>query len=133
MFKVFYEIFRKYFNKSTMDFYDRMNDGILMNAPRPFPMSLLESYRDYMKMHEGDWYKSQEFLNMFLYCPADVLGFMTKMYYGNGNVVKGGVNLSDRVIECLKIAFNQFNLEQHTMPKTFIIETILKHLGHEVD
>ena len=133
MYKVFRNIFQKYFNKSTMDFYDRMNNGVLKNAPRPIPLSLKESYREYMKAHEGDWYRSQDFLNMFLYCPAEVLGFMTKMYYGDGKVVRDGVNLSDRVVECLKTAFGQFKLEQHTMPKAFVVEAIIKHLGHEVD
>jgi hypothetical protein len=70
---------------------------------------------------------------MFVECPADALPFVARKFYGNGQVVKQGVNLSERVVECLKSAFEQFNKEQHIFPSAFIVEMTLKAFGVETE
>ena len=46
---------------------------------------------------------------------------------------KAGVNLSGRVVECLKAAYEQFKKEQHTFPNALITKMTLKGLGVEIE
>lgn len=121
----FEQIFRRLFDFSTFKYYERMGGNIKTCNP--------EDFCTFMKAHEADWYKSDEFAEMFIKCPADALPFVARMFYGNGKVVKQGVNLSERVVECLKSAFEQFNKEQHTFPSAFIVEMTLKAFGVEIN
>lgn len=121
----FEQIFQKLFNFSTFKYYERMGGNVTTCNP--------EDFRTFMKAHEGDWYKSGEFAEMFVKCPADALPVVARKYYGNGQVVKQGVNLSERVVECLKAALVQFKQEQHTFPSAFIVEMTLKAFGVKIE
>lgn len=121
----FEQVFQRLFNFSTFKYYERMGGNVTTCNP--------EDFRTFMKAHEADWYKSDEFAEMFVKCPADALPFVARKFYGNGQVVKQEVNLSERVVECLKAAFEQFNKEQHTFPSAFIVEMTLKAFGVEIN
>lgn len=121
----FEQIFQRLFNFSVFKYYERMGGNVTTCNTADF--------RSFMKEHEGDWYKSEEFAEIFIKCPADALLFVARKYYGNGHVVKQGVNLSERVVECLKAAFEQFNKEQHTFPSAFVVEMTLKAFGVKIE
>ncbi len=121
----FEQIFKKLFDHSVCLYYKKSHNNVSTCDP--------EDFRSFMTEHEGDWYKSDEFAEIFIHCPAEALPFVARMFYGNGQVVKQGVNLSERVVECLKTAFEQFKQEQHTFPKALITEMTLKAFGVEID
>ncbi len=121
----FEQIFKKLFDHSVCLYYKKTHNNVSTCDP--------EDFRSFMTEHEGDWYKSDEFAEIFIHCPAEALPFVARMFYGNGQVVKQGVNLSERVVECLKTAFEQFKQEQHTFPKALITEMTLKAFGVEID
>ena len=120
----FEQVFQRFFNYSVFKYYERMGGDVKTCNP--------EAFRAFMKEHEADWYKSEEFAEIFIHCPAEALPFVARMFYGNGKVVKQGVNLSERVVECLKKAFEQFQQEQHTFPNALITEMTLKAFGVEI-
>ena len=121
----FMQVFQKLFNYSLLKYYERMGGDAKNVDP--------EKFRAFAKEHEGDWYKSEEFAEIFIKCPAEALPFVARLYYGKGDVVKGGVNLSERVVECLKNAFEEFKKEQHTFPNALIVEMTLKAFGVELN
>lgn len=121
----FMQFFKKLCGYSVRLYYKKTHDNVWTSDR--------EKFRSFMREHEGDWYKSDEFAEMFIKCPADALPFVAGMFYGNGKVVKQGVNLSERVVECLKKAFEQFKQEQHTFPNALIVEITLKALGVEIN
>lgn len=118
------QVFRKLFEKSVCLYYRKTHDNVWTGDR--------EEFLSFMKEHEGDWYKSDEFAEIFIHCPVEALPFVARMFYGNGKVVKQGVNLSERVVECLKAAFEQFKQEQHTFPNALIAEMTLKAFGVEI-
>jgi len=118
------EIFQELFTRSLFKYVER----VLGKLPED-----KEELRSFAKAHEGDWYKSDEFAEMFIQCPAEAIPFVARRYYGNGHAVKAGVDLSGRVVECLKSAFKQFKQEQATFPDAFIVETTLKAFGVVID
>lgn len=121
----FEQIFKKLFDHSVCLYYKKTHNNVSTCDP--------EDFRSFMTEHEGDWYKSDEFAEIFIHCPAEALPFVARMFYGNGKVVKQGVNLSERVVECLKKAFEQFKQEQHTFPNALIVEMTLKAFGVEIE
>ena len=121
----FMQVFKKLFDHLVCLYYKKTHDNVWTGDRKEF--------LSFMKEHEGDWYKSDEFAEIFTHCPAEALPFVARMFYGNGKVVKQGVNLSERVVECLKVAFEQFNKEQHTFPSAFIVEMTLKAFGVEIN
>ena len=121
----FEQIFQRLFNFSVFKYYERMGGNVKTCNP--------EDFRSFMKEHEADWYRSEEFAEIFVKCPAEALPYVARKFYGNGKVVKQGVNLSERVVECLKSAFEQFKQEQHTFPNALVVEMTLKALGVETE
>ena len=85
----------------------------------------------FMKEHIADWQRSDEFAAMFTRCPPEALYVLARTYYGNGNLFRGGMNLSERVVECLKAAHEQFTKEQHTFVNAQMVELVLNLLGGE--
>lgn len=122
------QVIRRLFAKSTRLFFGRMNPGVIRQDLSFESEADLRRFKDYMKAHESDWYMSQEFADMFIECPPQVIFIMAKFYYGNGNTIKSGVNLSDRVVECLNAAKNAFSLEQHTFPRAMMCEQAINLL-----
>lgn len=121
----FEQVFQRLFNYSVFKYYERMGGDVKTCNP--------EAFRAFMKAHEADWYKSEEFAEIFVKCPAEALPYVARKFYGNGQVVTQGVNRSERVVECLKSACEQFKQEQHTFPNALIVEMTLKALGVEIN
>lgn len=119
------QVFKKLFNHSVCLYYKKTHGNVWTGDRADF--------LSFMKEHEGDWYKSDEFVEIFIHCPVEALPFVARMFYGNGKVVKQGVNLSERVVECLKKAFEQFKQEQHTFPNALITEMTLKWFGVKIE
>jgi hypothetical protein len=117
--------FNNLFHESTLAFFNRMNPGVMVPGHGP---DALTKYKEYLKAHEADWYKSDEFRDMFIKCPPGAIMWVARAYFGDGNTVKAGVNLSDRTIECLEWAENELGQEQHTMPYAAIIGITIKYL-----
>lgn len=87
----------------------------------------------FMKEHRAEWQRSDEFASMFTLCPPDYLYVLSRAYYGDGNLFKGGMNLSERVVECLRAAHEQFTKEQHTFVNARMVEIVLDQLGIKID
>lgn len=117
--------FNNLFRDSTLAFFNRMNPGVMVPGHGP---DALAKYKEYIKAHEADWYKSDEFRDMFIKCPPGAIMWVARAYFGDGNTVKAGVNLSDRTIECLEWAENELGQEQFTMPNAAIIGITIKYL-----
>lgn len=117
--------FNNLFRDSTLAFFNRMNPGVMVPGHGP---DALTKYKEYIKAHEADWYKSDEFRDMFIKCPPGAIMWVARAYFGDGNTVKAGVNLSDRTIECLEWAENELGQEQFTMPNAAIIGITIKYL-----
>ena len=117
--------FNNLFHESTLAFFNRMNPGVMVPGHGP---DALTKCKEYLKAHEADWYKSDEFRDMFIKCPPGAIMWVARAYFGDGNTVKAGVNLSDRTIECLEWAENELGQEQHTMPYAAIIGITIKYL-----
>lgn len=117
--------FNNLFRDSTLAFFNRMNPGVMVPGHGP---DALTKYKEYIKAHEADWYKSDEFRDMFIKCPPVAIMWVARAYFGDGNIVKAGVNLSDRTIECLEWAENELGQEQFTMPNAAIIGITIKYL-----
>lgn len=116
---------RNLFRDSTLAYFDRRVPGVMVPGHGP---EVLAKYKEYLKEHEADWYKSDEFRDMFIKCPPWAIMWVARAYFGDGNTVKAGVNLSDRTIECLEWAENELGKEQHTMPNAAIIGITIKYL-----
>lgn len=117
--------FNNLFHESTLAYFNRRCPGIMVPGHGP---EAIAKYKEYLKEHEGDWYKSDEFRDMFIKCPPGAIMWVARSYFGDGNTVKAGVNLSDRTIECLEWAENELGQEQHTMPHAAIIGITIKFL-----
>jgi hypothetical protein len=112
-------------HESTLAYFNRRVPGVM--APGHGPEGLAK-YKEYMKEHEADWYKSDEFRDMFIKCPPGAIMWVARAFFGDGNTVKAGVNLSDRTIECLEWAENELGKEQYTMPYATEIAITIKYL-----
>lgn len=117
--------FNNLFRESTLAYFDRMNPGVMVPGHGP---EALTKYKEYIKEHEADWYKSDEFRDMFIKCPPGAIMWVARAYFQDGNFVKAGVNLSDRTIECLEWAENELGKEQHTMPYAAMVGITIKYL-----
>ena len=117
--------FNNLFRDSTLAYFDRMNPGVMV--PGHGPEALIK-YKEYIKEHEADWYKSDEFRDMFIKCPPGAIMWVARAFFGDGNTVKAGVNLSERTIECLEWAENELGKEQYTMPYAAEIGITIKYL-----
>jgi len=123
---MFKEIFQKLFAWSICQFYMHYNRTDKLPEDK-------EEFRSFMKEHEGDWYKSDEFAMIFTRCPAVALNAVAKAYYGDGHRTEAGVDLSARVVECLKRAYGQFKQEQHTFANALVAGAVLKSLGVDIE
>lgn len=85
-----------------------------------------DAFAAYMKAHEGDWIRSASFQKMFIECNPRVLAPLSKCFYGDGATVKGGVNLSERVIECLKETEKFYAQGQSTFAHAAVATLLLK-------
>lgn len=85
-----------------------------------------DAFAAYMKGHEEDWIRSSSFQKMFIECNPLVLAPLSIFLYGDGATVKGGVNLSDRVIECLKETEKFYAQEQSTFARAAAATLLLK-------
>lgn len=121
----FMQVFKKLSGHSVRLYYKKTHDNVWTRDRKEFLSFMME--------HEGDWYKSDEFADIFIHCPAVALPYVSRMFYGNGRVVRQGVNLSERVVECLKAAFEQFKKEQHTFPNALVTEMTMKAFGVEIE
>ena len=111
---------------SIRKFYTRVTG----NAPLPQEKG---QFIAFMKEHIADWQRSDEFASMFTLCPPEYLYVLTRAYYGDGNLLRGGMNLSERTVECLKAAHEQFTKEQHTFVNAQMVEIVLDQLGIKID
>lgn len=111
--------------ESTLAYFNRRVPGVM--APGHGPEGLAK-YKEYIKEHEADWYKSDEFRDMFIKCPPVAIMWVARAFFGDGNTVKAGVNLSDRTIECLEWAEKELGKEQHTMPYAAMVGITIKYL-----
>lgn len=121
----FMRVFRKLSSYSVRLYYKK-NHGNVWTGDR-------KDFLSFMREHEGDWYNSDEFAEIFTHCPTEAIPFVARMFYGNGQVVIQGVSRSERVVECLKAAYEQFKKEQHTFPNALITEMTLKAFGVEIE
>jgi hypothetical protein len=92
-----------------------------------------DEFRSYMLAHEADLYRSDEFAEIFIKVPISTLPAVAKAFYGNGNSIKAGVNLSDRVVECLKSAREQCIQEQSTFPRAAVNDMTLASFDVDPD
>lgn len=90
-----------------------------------------DAFEAYMKAHEGNWIRSASFQKMFIECNPLVLAPLSKCLYGDGATVKGGVNLSDRVIECLKETEKFYAQEQSTFARAAVATLLLNAYAKE--
>ena len=92
---------------------------------------ITDAFAAYMKAHEGDWLRSESFQKMFLECNPMFLAHLSKFFYGDGAVVKDGVNLSERVIECLKETEKFYGQEQATFARATFANVLIKAFEHK--
>lgn len=111
-------------------FYAENPNDRIPNLPKDDPRrpEIAARYKAFMTGHEADWYRSDAFKWLFLKSPTEYLGIIACGFYEDGNNVKAGVNLSDRVIECLNAALEQDSKEQHTFPKAAYIKILIEKL-----
>lgn len=92
---------------------------------------ITDAFAAYMKAHEGDWLRSESFQKMFIECNPMFLAHLSKFFYGDGAVVKDGVNLSERVIECLKGTEKFYGKEQADFPRAAFATVLIKTFEHK--
>ena len=86
---------------------------------------IVDAFRTFMKNHNGDWYRSPEFTEMFQACPMMELRTFVTFFYGTGHDVKDNVNVSARVLESLTEIMNKFKDNPHTRKYALHVASVI--------